>query len=225
VPADEAEIGITDRIFSRVGASDNLAMGESTFLVEMSEAANILNNTTNRSFIIMDEIGRGTSTYDGLSIAWAIIEYLLENPDKAGKTLFATHYHELTQLGQNKGIKNYNVSVKEWRDTIVFLKKVIPGAADKSYGIHVAQLAGIPQEVIRKSEIILKNLENNYGKQNIEIEKELNTNVKHKEEEQLLLLDPKTESALEKIRNYDINSTTPLDAVNFLAEIKKDLTN
>lgn len=159
VPAEEAHIGIVDKIFTRIGASDNLAKGESTFLVEMTEAANILNNMTSRSLIIMDEIGRGTSTYDGLSIAWSIIEYLTDKKIRNGKTLFATHYHELTSLSKEKGISNLQVLVREWEDEIVFLHKVEQGASSKSYGIQVARLAGIPLEIIERSKEILDELE------------------------------------------------------------------
>jgi len=160
VPADEAEIGLVDRIFTRVGASDDLARGRSTFLVEMQEAANILNNATNRSLIVLDEIGRGTSTFDGISIAWAVAEFLHNNRRVKAKTLFATHYHELTDMALTlKGCRNYNVLIKEQKDGIVFLRKIVPGASDKSYGIHVAQLAGMPLEVVERAKEILANLE------------------------------------------------------------------
>lgn len=160
IPADEAQIGIADRIFTRVGAMDDIARGQSTFMVEMLETANILNHATSRSIVILDEIGRGTSTFDGLSIAWAVAEYLLEHP--VCRTQFATHYHELTELAlTRKGVKNYNVAVREYGDQIVFLRQIVPGAADKSYGIHVAKLAGLPVEVITRAREILENLENN----------------------------------------------------------------
>jgi DNA mismatch repair protein MutS len=158
VPARQARVGITDRIFTRVGASDELSRGQSTFMVEMTEAANILNNATARSLVILDEIGRGTSTYDGVSLAWAITEYL---HDRLGcRALFATHYHELSQLADKlPGLRNYNVLVREWQDEIVFLHKIAAGSADKSYGIHVARLAGVPEEVLDRAEEVLTELE------------------------------------------------------------------
>ena len=160
VPAAKARLGIFDRIFTRVGASDQLARGESTFMVEMHETANILNNATDRSLIILDEVGRGTATFDGLSLAWAIIEYLHDNPARSGITLFATHYHEVTDLAKTKPrVANYNVAVKEWNEQIIFLRKVVEGAADKSYGIQVAKLAGIPHSVIDRAREILETLE------------------------------------------------------------------
>ena len=162
IPADEAEIGIVDRIFTRVGAADDLARGQSTFMVEMVETANILTHATDKSLIVLDEIGRGTSTFDGLSIAWAVAEYIHDTPECRAKTLFATHYHELTELALTcKGVKNYNVAVREYGDKVVFLRQIIPGAADKSYGIYVAKLAGLPEKVIGRAKEILDNLENN----------------------------------------------------------------
>lgn len=159
VPAKKAEVGLIDQIFTRIGASDNLAGGESTFLVEMNETSQILRCATPQSLIIMDEIGRGTATYDGLSLAWAIIEFLTHPEVIRGKTLFATHYHELTLLGQEKGIKNYRMAVREWNQEIVFLHRVEEGAADKSYGIHVAEIAGIPPAVILRAKEILSGME------------------------------------------------------------------
>ena len=162
LPADSAEIGVADKIFTRVGASDDISRGQSTFMVEMLETANILNNATPRSLIILDEIGRGTSTFDGLSIAWAVAEYILDNKECHARTMFATHYHELTELAITRHcVKNYNVAVREYGDQIIFLRKIIPGAADKSYGIHVAKLAGLPAPVITRAREILENLENN----------------------------------------------------------------
>jgi DNA mismatch repair protein MutS len=158
VPAAEARIDLVDRIFTRIGASDDLTRGQSTFMVEMTETANILNNATPRSLIVLDEIGRGTSTFDGLSLAWSIIEHL--HNQVGAKTLFATHYHELTELAQRlPRLKNFNVAVREWRDQIVFLRKIVEGGTDKSYGIHVARLAGVPQEVLERAKVILGNLE------------------------------------------------------------------
>ena len=162
IPASEASIGVADRIFTRVGAADDLSRGQSTFMVEMVETANILNNATARSLIILDEIGRGTSTFDGLSIAWAVAEYLHDQPSCRARTQFATHYHELTELAMTrKGVKNYNVAVREYGEQIIFLRQIVPGGADKSYGIHVAKLAGLPQEVIARAKEVLENLENN----------------------------------------------------------------
>lgn len=162
VPAEKAEIGIVDRIFTRVGASDDLSKGQSTFMVEMVETANILNNATAKSFVVLDEIGRGTSTFDGLSIAWSVAEYIHNTPSSRAKTLFATHYHELTELAMTcSGVKNFNVAVKEYGDKVIFLRQIIPGAADKSYGIYVAKLAGLPEKVISRAKEILENLENN----------------------------------------------------------------
>ena len=158
IPAAEARIDLIDRIFTRIGASDDLARGQSTFMVEMSETANILNNATARSLIILDEIGRGTSTFDGLSLAWSIVEHL--HHQVGAKTLFATHYHELTELaGRLPRLKNFNVAVREWNDQIVFLHKILEGGADKSYGIQVARLAGVPKPVIERAKMILRNLE------------------------------------------------------------------
>jgi DNA mismatch repair protein MutS len=162
VPAAAATIGIADRIFTRIGAADDIARGQSTFMVEMVETANILNNATPRSLIILDEIGRGTSTFDGLSLAWAIAEFLHDDPAAKARTLFATHYHELTELALTKpGVKNYNIAVREWGEKIIFLRKIVQGNADKSYGIHVARLAGIPKAVIDRSREVLTNLESN----------------------------------------------------------------
>jgi DNA mismatch repair protein MutS len=160
VPAARCRVGFVDRIFSRVGASDDLARGNSTFMVEMNETANILNNATDRSLIILDEIGRGTSTYDGLSIAWAVVEHLHGTGDRGPRTLFATHYQELTQLEKHLSrLRNYSVAVKEWNDEIVFVRRVVPGAADRSYGIQVARLAGLPGSVIDRAKTLLAKLE------------------------------------------------------------------
>ena len=162
IPASSAVIGLVDRIFTRVGAADDLSRGQSTFMVEMLETANILNNATNRSLIILDEIGRGTSTFDGLSIAWAVAEFIHNASSQRARTLFATHYHELTELSVTmRGVQNYNVAVKEQGDSITFMRKIVPGASDKSYGIHVARLAGLPRPVIERANEILANLEGN----------------------------------------------------------------
>ena len=213
VPAGEAELSIVDRIFTRIGASDNISRGESTFLVEMNETANILNNATDRSLIIMDEVGRGTSTYDGLSIAWAVVEYILRY--LKAKTLFATHYHELTQLGGKTGIVNYNVLVKEHMNGVDFLHKVVKGSADKSYGIHVANLAGIPKPIIEKAEKILLRLEK--GRKNIKPK----DNDSSAETEQLEIFNASNHLVLQAIKNIDLDKLTPIDALNELNRLKK----
>ena len=225
VPAEEAEIGLVDRIFTRVGASDNLARGESTFLIEMNETANILNNATDHSLVLLDEIGRGTSTFDGLSIAWAVSEYLHNEKTIQAKTLFATHYHELTELAiLYPKIKNYNVTVEEWNNKIIFLRKIIPGGTDNSYGIHVAQMAGLPRSVIERAREILTNLEAN----------ELSPNRKPKlakrhagrevDRNQVSLFSAPETSPLEKeLKSIDLNKLTPLDALIKLNELKKML--
>ncbi|HEX2787312.1 MAG TPA: DNA mismatch repair protein MutS [Ignavibacteria bacterium] len=212
VPARSASIGIVDKIFTRVGASDNIAKGESTFLVEMHEAANILNNCTGKSLILLDEIGRGTSTYDGISIAWAMTEYLHENPNVTAKTLFATHYHELNALADMyERIKNYRIEVREINDKIIFLRKINPGTADHSYGIQVAQMAGLPKSVTDRAKEILRTLEDKeYRRQ-------------HKDDLQISLfevekaLEPEIEKLLKEV---DLNNITPLESINLLSKIK-----
>ena len=213
VPAKEADISIVDRIFTRIGASDNLSQGESTFMVEMNEVANILKNATKNSLIILDEVGRGTSTYDGLSIAWAIVEYIAN--DIKAKTLFATHYHELTELSNKlKGVKNLTVLVEEKADEIIFLRKIIEGSTDKSYGIEVAKLAGIDKKIIDRANEILNEIEmKHYTKNNI-VKEDLNY--------QFNLLDYKKEYLLEKIKNIDISKITPIEAINILYELNKE---
>tara|TARA_B110000090_G_scaffold66941_1_gene76776 strand:+ start:346 stop:2949 length:2604 start_codon:yes stop_codon:yes gene_type:complete len=218
VPAEAAEIGIVDKIFTRVGASDNISMGESTFMVEMNETASILNNLSERSLILLDEIGRGTSTYDGVSIAWAIAEYLHEHNCKA-KTLFATHYHELNDMtGQFKRIKNFNVSVKEIGKKIIFIRTLKEGGSEHSFGIHVAKMAGMPKQIIKKSEQILKKLENSRTK-----EDNKNT-ISNKNEMQLSFFqldDPTLIQIRDEITDIDINTLTPVEALMKLNEIKK----
>ncbi|MFN4215995.1 MAG: DNA mismatch repair protein MutS [Brevinematales bacterium] len=227
VPAREAHIGVVDKIFTRIGASDNLSQGLSTFLVEMQEAARILTYATPKSLIIMDELGRGTSTYDGLSIAWAVIEYLADHPEKKARTLFATHYHELTQLGEKAGIKNYTVAVREQNDDLVFLRKVIPGPADKSYGIHVARLAGIPLEVIERARTILRTLEKEGLKTQAEVETEFARLYRGQKEKQDLLFEELTAESYDwlarEIKKLDLNQMTPIDALNFLVRMKQRL--
>lgn len=225
IPASKAEIGIVDRIFTRVGASDNITAGESTFLVEMQEAANILNNATNKSLILLDEIGRGTSTFDGLSIAWSMTEYLHENPNCAAKTLFATHYHELNELAEIfTRIVNYRVQVKEYDDKVIFLHKVSPGSADHSYGIQVAMMAGLPWEVTSRAKEILANLE---GKELTPYEVKKAKKIKKAAEDQgfyQMSLFEFTDDALRKeISDIKVDELTPVQALNKLDELKKKL--
>ena len=221
VPAKEARIGVVDKIFTRVGASDNISMGESTFMVEMNETASILNNISNRSLVLLDEIGRGTSTYDGISIAWAISEYLHEHPAKP-KTLFATHYHELNEMTETfNRIKNYNVSVKELKDNVLFLRKLVEGGSEHSFGIHVAKMAGMPQQVLHRANKILKKLEKSHSSE------ELTDKVKSiKDDMQLSIFkldDPLLESIKEEILITDIDTLTPVEALMKLNEIKRML--
>ena len=227
VPAQKATIGIVDRIFTRVGASDNLAFGESTFLVEMLETANILNNATPHSLIILDEIGRGTSTYDGLSIAWAVTEFLHNNPQVSAKTLFATHYHELTELEMlYPRIKNYRVTVKEVEDTVLFLRKIERGGIDNSYGIHVAQMAGLPGEVIERAKEVLQNLEANELTPNQLPRIANRRSGSSTNRNQLNLLDLMKKSDVEKVlEKVDIERLTPLEALIKLNELKKMVSN
>jgi DNA mismatch repair protein MutS len=214
VPAQQAEIGLVDRIFTRVGASDNLARGQSTFMVEMSETAYILNHATPRSLILLDEIGRGTSTFDGISIAWAVAEYLHDNPQLAAKTLFATHYHELTDLSRTrKGIENFNIAVRQWQDQIVFLRTIVPGPASHSYGIQVAQLAGLPQPVIRRAKEILANLERGeYSDEGLPL---LAQSQKSDRKAPAAPVDP----LRQRLRQLDINRMTPLEALSCIHEL------
>ena len=221
VPATSAKIGLVDRIFTRVGASDNIAAGESTFLVEMQEAANILNNATSKSLILLDEIGRGTSTFDGISIAWAITEYLHENQTLSAKTLFATHYHELNEMSEIfPKIKNYKVEVREYEDKVIFLHKVSPGRADHSYGIQVAQMAGLPVFVTNRAKEILQNLE---GKEltPYEIKKEKLSKLEREDENQLRLFEIKDDKIRNELNDIEINNLTPIEALNKLSELKK----
>lgn len=220
VPAKHAEVGLLDKIFTRVGASDNIAAGESTFMVEMNEAANILNNISDRSLILLDEIGRGTSTYDGVSIAWAIAEYLHQHTTKP-KTLFATHYHELNEMTVNfERIKNFSVSIQENKGNIIFLRKLIPGGSEHSFGIHVAKLAGMPSKVVHRAEEILKTLEDSRA-QGGSSEK-----IKRVTEENMQLSffqldDPVLENIREELTKIDINTLTPIEALMKLNSIKK----
>ncbi len=221
IPAAKATISITDRVFTRVGALDNLSHGQSTFMVEMEETANILNNATEKSLVIMDEIGRGTSTFDGLSIAWAVAEYLHDLKDKGVKTLFATHYHELTELAQTKPrVKNFNIAVKEWNDEIIFLRKLVEGGTNRSYGIQVARLAGIPDQVIKRSKKILFDIEQGeYGSAEsacLGIVKE----ETGRGPVQLDLFKKPDNQVIDKLNQMDISNLTPLEALNVLNELQ-----
>ena len=224
VPAESARIGLVDKIFTRVGASDNISLGESTFMVEMTEASNILNNVTPRSLVLFDELGRGTSTYDGISIAWAIVEYLHEHPKAQARTLFATHYHELNEMEKNfKRIKNYNVSVKEVEGKVIFLRKLEKGGSEHSFGIHVAEISGMPKSIVKRANVILKQLEadnasvGTVGKPTTEI-------AQSREGMQLSFFqldDPVLCQVRDEILGLDVNNLTPLEALNKLNEIKK----
>ncbi|MDO5130309.1 MAG: DNA mismatch repair protein MutS [Prevotella sp.] len=227
VPAESARIGLVDKIFTRVGASDNISLGESTFMVEMTEASNILNNVSPKSLVLFDELGRGTSTYDGISIAWAIVEYLHENPRAKARTLFATHYHELNEMEKNfKRIKNFNVSVKEMDGKVIFLRKLMRGGSEHSFGIHVAEIAGMPKSIVRRANVILKELESDNagvgsaGKPTAAI-------AQSREGMQLSFFqldDPVLCQVRDEIIGLDINNLTPVEALNKLNEIKKIVT-
>jgi DNA mismatch repair protein MutS len=228
VPAREALISPVDRVFTRVGATDILSKGLSTFMVEMVEAADILNNATCDSLVILDEIGRGTSTFDGISIAWAVAEYLLDGERSGCRTMFATHYHELTDLALTcDGVQNYNVGIREWGDRLVFLRRVQEGAADKSYGIQVARLAGLPDEVVQRSKRILENLEENSKKTRensetpVEIENQQDLDADKAKQAQMGLFQPRDMTHMDEIMAMDMDDITPLDALNILAELKK----
>jgi DNA mismatch repair protein MutS len=225
VPAKSASIGFVDKIFTRVGASDNISSGESTFMVEMNEASGILNNLSERSLIIFDELGRGTSTYDGISIAWSIVEFIHEHPKYRAKTLFATHYHELNEMEKSfSRIKNFNVSVKEVDQKIIFLRKLVEGGSEHSFGIHVAKLAGMPRSIIKRANEILKQLEDSHRKEEL-IEK-IDQLADHREGFQMSIFqldDPVLSQIRDEIKNIDINNLTPMEALNKLNDIKKHL--
>ena len=232
IPAKEANIGICDRIFTRVGASDDLASGQSTFMVEMTEVANILRNATQNSLLILDEIGRGTSTFDGLSIAWAVVEHISNLKLIGAKTLFATHYHELTELeGTIPGVNNYCIAVKEQGDDIVFLRKIVKGGADKSYGIQVAKLAGVPEAVIdRAKELVESLMDADISKKAKEIAGlKIQKKTKKLDEvdlAQMSLFDTvKDSDILEELKNIDIGNLTPIDALNTLYSLQNKLKN
>ena len=223
VPAERASIGVVDKIFTRVGASDNISLGESTFMVEMNEAANIINNISDRSLVLFDELGRGTSTYDGISIAWSIVEYIHEHPKSRAKTLFATHYHELNEMEKSfKRIKNYNVAVKEVDNKIIFLHKLQQGGSEHSFGIHVAKMAGMPQSITKRSESILKQMEKANRKEGVQ--KPLKDIVENREGYQLSFFqldDPVLSQVRDEILNIDVDNLTPVEALNKLNDIKK----
>ena len=237
VPAESAHIGIVDKIFTRVGASDNISVGESTFMVEMNEAADILNNLSQRSLVLFDELGRGTSTYDGISIAWAIVEHIHENPKAKARTLFATHYHELNEMERTYNrIKNYNVSVKEVDNKVIFLRKLERGGSEHSFGIHVAKMAGMPKSIVKRADEILALLEKENRQGSISgKEKEITSELKKKKGASssstsdgiqlnfFQLDDPVLSQIRDEIINLDINNLTPVEALNKLNEIKKIL--
>ncbi len=225
VPAESARVGVVDKIFTRVGASDNISVGESTFMVEMTEAANILNNVTPRSLVLFDELGRGTSTYDGISIAWAIVEYLHEQPRAKARTLFATHYHELNEMEKNfHGIKNYNVSVKEVNGKIIFLRKLEKGGSEHSFGIHVADIAGMPRSIVKRANVILGELEKDNAQVGTTGKAAVSKLEQSREGMQLSFFqldDPVLEQIRDEIIGLEINHLTPMEALNKLHDIKK----
>jgi len=222
VPAREAKVPLVDRIFARVGASDNIARGHSTFMVEMQETANILHHATSRSLVVLDEIGRGTATFDGLSIAWAVAEHLATNPRLRPKTLFATHYHELTDLADaTPGVVNFHVAAREWKDDIIFLRKIVAGRSDRSYGIQVARLAGLPPQVVNRAREILSALERDEltrgGRPSV-------TGTATDPQQQLGLFQapPIDDRLRTRLASLDVDRLTPLEALALLAELKKD---
>lgn len=230
VPAESARIGIVDKIFTRVGASDNISVGESTFMVEMNEAADILNNMTSRSLVLFDELGRGTSTYDGISIAWAIVEYIHEHPHAHAKTLFATHYHELNEMERSfPRIKNFNVSVKEVGNKVIFLRKLVPGGSEHSFGIHVAKMAGMPKCIVNRADEILKQLESEKRQEEAISGSSVRKAPAARQSGNYQLSffqldDPVLSQVRDEIKNMDLNNLTPLEALNKLSEIRKIIT-
>ena len=235
VPASSANIGLVDRIFTRVGASDDLASGQSTFMVEMNEVANILHNATSRSLLILDEIGRGTSTFDGLAIAWAVVEHISNSRLLGAKTLFATHYHELTELeGKIDNVNNYCIAVKEKGDDIVFLRKIVKGGADKSYGIQVARLAGVPDSVIARAKEIVEELTEadittrikDIAVQGAQTKKKSQKRLDEVDLAQFSLFDTvKDDDVLKELKELDISHMTPMDAMNKLYQLQNKLKN
>jgi DNA mismatch repair protein MutS len=225
VPADSARIGAVDKIFTRVGASDNISLGESTFMVEMNEAASILNNLSTRSLVLFDELGRGTSTYDGISIAWSIVEYIHENPKAHARTLFATHYHELNEMEKTlQRVKNFNVSVREVDGKVIFMRKLVPGGSEHSFGIHVARLAGMTSTVVKRAEQVLSELERNNSGEGISRPNTANISAADSATSQLSFFqldDPVLCQIRDEILNLDVNNLTPLEALNKLNDIKR----
>jgi DNA mismatch repair protein MutS len=222
VPASYASVSITDRIFTRVGALDNLSQGQSTFMVEMEETANIMNNSSPASLVVMDEIGRGTSTFDGLSIAWAVAEFLHDIRGAGVKTLFATHYHELTDLVKVKPrVKNFNIAVKEWNDEIIFLHKIVEGGTNRSYGIQVARLAGIPDRIIKRAKKVLSNIEHTGHVLGAKSGGTEDKKSSKSGQIQLSLFRAPANEIMEKLRDVDISSMTPLEALNYLSQLKE----
>jgi len=216
IPAEEAHVGLVDRIFTRVGAADELLRGQSTFMVEMTEAANIVNNATDRSLVVLDEVGRGTSTYDGLSLAWAITEHIANHV--RCRTLFATHYHQLTELGQLLvNVRNYNVAVREWQGSVVFLHKIVPGGTDKSYGIHVARLAGLPREITRRAQEVLEDLESTF------VREAAGDRLARERTAPDTLFVEQHKSVLDRLASIDVNQLTPIEAINLLNEIRRQI--
>ncbi|MDR1225142.1 MAG: DNA mismatch repair protein MutS [Tannerella sp.] len=224
VPAESAHLGYIDKIFTRVGASDNISLGESTFMVEMTEASEIINNLSSRSLVLFDELGRGTSTYDGISIAWAIVEYIHEHPKSRAKTLFATHYHELNEMEHSfKRIKNYNVSVKEVDNKVIFMRKLIPGGSERSFGIHVAKMAGMPKSIVKRADEILRQLDTDNRQQGIKSKpvKKIASGAEGYQLSFFQLDDPVLSQVRDEIKNLDVNNLTPMDALNKLNDIRK----
>ena len=225
VPAEKATIGIVDKIFTRVGASDNISLGESTFMVEMNETASILNNISDRSLIILDEIGRGTSTYDGISIAWSIVEYIHNHPLFKPKILFATHYHELNEMARIfPRIKNYHIAVKEVGNQIIFLRKMLPGGSEHSFGIHVARMAGMPSKVIERATALLQTLENSRNSEAMASSAEKSSMPSSQQGYQLSFFqldDPLLLKLKDEISRIDINTITPVEALMKLHQLKK----
>jgi DNA mismatch repair protein MutS len=224
VPAESAHLGYVDKIFTRVGASDNISLGESTFMVEMTEASEIINNLSSRSLVLFDELGRGTSTYDGISIAWAIVEHIHEHPKSRAKTLFATHYHELNEMEHSfKRIKNYNVSVKEVDNKVIFMRKLVPGGSERSFGIHVAKMAGMPKSIVKRADEILRQLDTDNRQQGIKSKpvKKIASGAEGYQLSFFQLDDPVLSQVRDEIKNLDVNNLTPMDALNKLNDIRK----
>ena len=223
VPAEAAHVGLVDKIFTRVGASDNISVGESTFMVEMTEASDILNNISPRSLVLFDELGRGTSTYDGISIAWAIVEYIHENSRGRARTLFATHYHELNEMEKSfSRIKNFNVAVREVNKKVVFVRKLQPGGSNHSFGIHVADMAGMPKSIVKRAEKILQQMESNAAAEGISKPTDVIADSREGMQMSIFQLDdPVLCQVRDEILGIDVNNLTPLEALNKLNEIKK----